>query len=96
MIDINKLAEKGKEKTVSVDSFEKNNLVLVDEGHKGLSGNVWYDFRKRLSEEGFSFEYSATFKQAIKDEKKKSTAELLVHQYGKSIIFDYSYIVYTF
>ncbi|MFC5734010.1 DEAD/DEAH box helicase family protein [Cytobacillus gottheilii] len=96
VIDINKLAEKGKEKTVSVDSFEKNNLVLVDEGHKGLSGNVWYDFRKRLSEEGFSFEYSATFKQAIKDEKKKSTAELLVHQYGKSIIFDYSYIVYTF
>lgn len=91
VIDINKLAEQGIDKTVSVDSFEQNNLVLVDEGHKGLSGNVWYDFRSRLSAEGFSFEYSATFKQAIKDEKKKSDAETLAHQYGKAIIFDYSY-----
>lgn len=91
VIDINKLAEQGKDKTVSVDSFEQNNLVLVDEGHKGLSGNVWFEFRNRLSEEGFSFEYSATFKQAIKDEKKKSDAEILAYQYGKVIIFDYSY-----
>ena len=91
VIDINKLVEQGKVKTVSVDSFEQNNLVLVDEGHKGLSGNVWYDLRNRLSENGFSFEYSATFKQAIKEEKKKSDAEALAHQYGKAIIFDYSY-----
>ncbi|WP_227765118.1 hypothetical protein [Zhaonella formicivorans] len=91
VIDINKLEEQGKVKTVSVDSFEQNNLVLVDEGHKGLSGNVWYDFRSRLSENGFSFEYSATFKQAIKEEKTKSEAEALAHQYGKAIIFDYSY-----
>ena len=91
VIDINKLEEQGKVKTVSVDSFEQNNLVLVDEGHKGLSGNVWYDYRSRLSEDGFSFEYSATFKQAIKDERKKSNAEALAHQYGKAIIFDYSY-----
>lgn len=91
VIDINKLEEQGKVKTVSVDSFEQNNLVLVDEGHKGLSGNVWYDFRSRLSEDGFSFEYSATFKQAIKEEKTKSEAEALAHQYGKAIIFDYSY-----
>jgi hypothetical protein len=91
IIDINKLAEQGIDKTVSIDSFEKNNLVLVDEGHKGILGNVWYDFRSRLSEEGFSFEYSATFKQAIKDEKKKRDAETLAHQYGKAIIFDYSY-----
>lgn len=91
VIDINKLEEQGKVKTVSVDSFEQNNLVLVDEGHKGLSGNVWYDYWSRLSEDGFSFEYSATFKQAIKDERKKSNAEALAHQYGKAIIFDYSY-----
>lgn len=91
VIDINKLEEQGKVKTVSVDSFEQNNLVLVDEGHKGLSGNVWYDYRSRLSEEGFSFEYSATFKQAIKEERTKSNAEALAHQYGKAIIFDYSY-----
>lgn len=91
VIDINKLVEQGKVKTVSVDSFEQNNLVLVDEGHKGLSGNVWYDLRSRMSEDGFSFEYSATFKQAIKEEKKKSDAEALAYQYGRAIIFDYSY-----
>jgi hypothetical protein len=65
VIDMNKLKEEGKVKTVSVDSFEQNNLVLVDEGHRGLSGNVWYDYRTRLSAEGFAFEYSATFKQAL-------------------------------
>ena len=37
VIDMNKLKEEGKVKTVSVDSFEQNNLVLVDEGHSGLS-----------------------------------------------------------
>ncbi|MBR0060107.1 MAG: hypothetical protein IJP68_01375, partial [Selenomonadaceae bacterium] len=61
IIDVNKLKEEGKVKTVSVDSFEQNNLVLVDEGHRGLSGVVWYDYRTRLSEDGFAFEYSATF-----------------------------------
>lgn len=91
IVDINKLVEEGKDKTVSVDSFEQNNLVLVDEGHKGLSGNVWFELRNRLSEDGFSFEYSATFKQAIKDEKQKKDAKTLAHQYGKAIIFDYSY-----
>ncbi len=89
IIDINKLEEEGKVKTVSVDSFEQNNLVLVDEGHKGLSGEVWYDYRTRLSAEGFSFEYSATFKQALKS-KPKDTDKLL-NEYGKAIIMDYSY-----
>lgn len=42
VIDMNKLKEEGKVKTVSVDSFQQNNLVLVDEGHRGLSGDVWY------------------------------------------------------
>ena len=59
VVDMNKLKEDGKVKTVSVDSFEQNNLVLVDEGHRGLSGDVWYDYRTRLSAEGFAFEYSA-------------------------------------
>ncbi len=44
VIDMNKLKEEGKVKTVSVDSFEQNNLVLIDEGHRGLSGDVWYDY----------------------------------------------------
>ena len=96
VIDINKLKDDGKVKTVSVDSFEQNNLVLVDEGHRGLSGNVWYDYRNRLSQEGFSFEYSATFKQALNANATGSTAKAkeeraLMEEYGKSILVDYSY-----
>ncbi len=96
VIDMNKLKEEGKVKTVSVDSFEQNNLVLVDEGHRGLSGEVWYDYRTRLSAEGFAFEYSATFKQvlnanAIGNTQKAKDERALMEEYGKSIIMDYSY-----
>ena len=96
IIDVNKLKEEGKIKTVSVDSFEQNNLVLVDEGHRGLSGDVWYDYRTRLSEEGFAFEYSATFKQALNinaagNTQRAKDERALVEEYGKSIIMDYSY-----
>jgi hypothetical protein len=89
IIDMNKLKEEGKVKTVSIDSFEQNNLVLVDEGHRGMSGDVWYDYRTRLSAEGFAFEYSATFKQALKSGGKVDNK--LMDEYGKSIIMDYSY-----
>ena len=96
VIDMNKLKEEGKVKTVSVDSFEQNNLVLVDEGHRGLSGDVWYDYRTRLSSEGFAFEYSATFKQALNANatggtQKAKDERALMEEYGKSIIIDYSY-----
>jgi hypothetical protein len=92
VIDMNKLKEEGKLKTVSIDSFEQNNLVLVDEAHRGLQGDVWYDYRTRLSQDGgFSFEYSATFKQALKSLKTTPAGEELLNSYGKSIIMDYSY-----
>ncbi|RKJ29015.1 DEAD/DEAH box helicase, partial [Butyricicoccus sp. 1XD8-22] len=52
IIDMNKLKEEGVKTTVSIDSFEQNNLVMVDEAHRGLSGDVWYDYRTRLSAEG--------------------------------------------
>lgn len=91
IIDMNKLKEEGKVKTVSIDSFEQNNLVLVDEAHRGLTGDVWYDYRSRLSAEGgFAFEYSATFKQAMKKLKPKKNRTML-DEYFKSIIMDYSY-----
>jgi hypothetical protein len=47
---------------------KSNNLVLVDEGHRGASGGeegAWMRFRNALCEKGFSFEYSATFGQAV-------------------------------
>lgn len=87
ILDVHKLKEEGKEKTVSVDAFEGNNLVLVDEGHRGAGGEEWMDKRNRLCENGFSFEYSATFGQAMKASGRRE----MLHQYAKCILFDYSY-----
>ena len=87
VIDIHKLAESAGQKTVAVDAFEGNNLVLVDEGHRGSSSEVgtWMTRRAQLCERGFSFEYSATFGQAIKP------GSPLMDQYSRAILFDYSY-----
>lgn len=90
VIDINKLAETDGDKTVAVESFEGNNLVLVDEGHKGSGGEVWKGYRNTLTEEGFSFEYSATFGQAIAAQTGASR-DALMKEYGKATLFDYSY-----
>lgn len=90
VIDINKLAEQDGDKTVAVDSFEGNNLVLVDEGHKGSGGEVWKNYRNKLTQEGFSFEYSATFGQAIAAQTGANRTALL-EEYGKATLFDYSY-----
>ncbi len=87
IIDVHKLKEEMGEKTVAIDAFESNNLVLVDEGHRGASGSEWMDKRNRLCEKGFSFEYSATFGQAIKAARN----ERLAQEYAKCILFDYSY-----
>ena len=91
VIDIHKFAEekKGQGVTVDVEYFGKKNLIFVDEGHKGSGGEKWRDFRKLLADEGFAFEYSATFGQAIAAATKDSSA--LIEEYGKAILFDYSY-----
>ena len=90
VIDINKLADTDGDKTVAVESFEGNNLVLVDEGHKGSGGDVWKGYRNILAQEGFSFEYSATFGQAIAAQTGANRNALL-KEYGKATLFDYSY-----
>jgi hypothetical protein len=90
VIDINKLADTDGDKTVAVESFEGNNLVLVDEGHKGSGGDVWKGYRNTLTQEGFSFEYSATFGQAIAAQTGASR-DALLKEYGKATLFDYSY-----
>ncbi len=90
IIDIHKLRETTGDKTIAIDAFEGNNLVLVDEGHRGSSGSEvghWMQMRNRLCEKGFSFEYSATFGQAMKASGNKD----LAHEYAKCIVFDYSY-----
>ena len=67
IIDINKLGDEMREKTVAVEAFEGNNLVLVDEGHRGTAtaDGAWMNRRESLVRGGFAFEYSATFGQAV-------------------------------
>ena len=133
VIDINKLADEMGDKTVAVEAFEGNNLVLVDEGHRGTgtSDGAWLARREQLCRTGFVFEYSATFGQGVaksktvnqllekvRNDKIKrhygrklnqitteekaavtlSDAEIqetrrlsVLEQYGKCILFDYSY-----
>lgn len=88
IIEITKLADKDGEKTVSATNFSGNNLVLVDEGHRGSSSETgkWLKYRDILSKGGFSFEYSATLGQVVSG---KNNA--FFEKYAKSIIFDYSY-----
>jgi hypothetical protein len=87
VIEIQKLRDEMGQTTVAVEAFEGNNLVLVDEGHRGSSGEEWKARRDKLCEQGFSFEYSATFGQAM----KASNNPELVQEYAKCILFDYSY-----
>ena len=90
ILDIHKLRDAMGEKTVAVGAFEGNNLVLVDEGHRGTSGaetGAWMQKRNQLCENGFSFEYSATFGQAVKASGNRALEQV----YAKCILFDYSY-----
>lgn len=92
VIDIYKLTEEDpKKRKVNIDSFGTRNLVFVDEGHKGSGGTSWMDLRKKIAIDGFTFEYSATFGQAVATTGKKGEGNNLLTDYAKSIIFDYSY-----
>lgn len=51
---------------------------IIEEG-------AWMRFRNALCEKGFSFEYSATFGQAVKGRSE------LIKQYSRCVLFDYSY-----
>lgn len=96
VIEITKLTgnKKGGGESVDVGSFEGRSLIFMDEGHKGAGGGkdanldkAWRPLRDRLAEKGFTFEYSATFGQAIQASRSRELAE----EYGKAILFDYSY-----
>jgi hypothetical protein len=89
VIEITKLVEekRGGGVSVPVEAFEGNNLIFVDEGHKGSGGEVWRKYRDALGGTGFTFEYSATFGQALTAARN----DQLTAEYGKAIVFDYSY-----
>jgi len=90
LIEITKLTDekKGDGYSVEVSAFEGNNLIFVDEGHKGsgTEDSKWMARRKAISEKGFTFEYSATFGQSL-----SKAAAYVQDEYGKAIVFDYSY-----
>ena len=88
ILEVTRLRDEMGDRTVAIDALEGNNLVLVDEGHRGASGGdagAWMRFRNALCERGFSFEYSATFGQAVKGSPR------LTELYARSTLCDYSY-----
>lgn len=87
VIENTKLAEKEGVEQIAVESLGNDNVVFVDEGHRGTKGDTWLENRKKLCEKGFSFEYSATFGQAAQSKDNNS----IFKRYAKSIIFNYSY-----
>lgn len=95
VIDVHKLADEEGDKTIATRTLGDQNLLLVDEGHRGLSGSTnqgeelgaWMTRRRQLAERGFTFEYSATFAQAVSAANNNAVAD----EYAKSILFDYAY-----
>ncbi|MCX7689070.1 MAG: DEAD/DEAH box helicase family protein, partial [Fimbriimonadales bacterium] len=89
VIEITKLVQEktGGGVSVPVEAFEGRNLIFVDEGHKGAGGRAWRTYREALGQTGFTFEYSATFGQAL----SAAGRDELTEEYAKAILFDYSY-----
>jgi len=90
VLEITKLADQDGPNTIATRSLGDQNLLLVDEGHRGMSGKeegAWFTRRSELCGNGFTFEYSATFEQAVAASKSSD----LEDSYAKAVIFDYSY-----
>jgi Type III restriction enzyme, res subunit len=94
VVEIHKLTEEPSREGVSIvlEELGQANLVFVDEGHKGTGSEArtWKNRQKALSSRGFLVEYSATFAQAI-GAASRAARQGLIEEYGKSILFDYSY-----
>jgi len=88
IIEITKLTENkmGSGLSIPIESFEGQKIIFIDEGHKGKSKEAqkWSRIKNKLNENGFAFEYSATFGQVFKIKEVQE-------EYSKCIIFDYSY-----
>jgi hypothetical protein len=80
------------EKTVAVEAFEGNNLVLVDEGHRGTgtAAGAWMSRRESLVRGGFAFEYSATFGQAVAKGLTVLKAEEELRKKKSKVLFETS------
>ncbi|GJL86600.1 DEAD/DEAH box helicase [Hyphomonas sp. KY3] len=88
--EVTKLAEQDGPNIIAVRNLGDQNLLLVDEAHRGMGSTEergWFANRAKLAERGFVFEYSATFKEATTAAKRDTITEA----YAKSVLFDYSY-----
>ncbi|HYF14047.1 MAG TPA: DEAD/DEAH box helicase family protein [Phycisphaerales bacterium] len=88
VLSIHKFQDDHGKATVATGAFEGCNLVLVDEGHRGAGrgeDGKWMGRRDQLAKDGFCFEYSATFKEAI------GTDEGMKNRYARCVLFDYAY-----
>jgi hypothetical protein len=90
VIEITKLKEKSGITTVDIAELGTNNIILIDEGHRGLAGDVEFKNRQALCAEGFSLEFSATFGQSLNSLSGAKVQEMS-DLYARSILFDYSY-----
>lgn len=90
VMEITKLADQEGPQQIATRSLGDQNLLMVDEGHRGMSGKeegAWFSRRNSLCAKGFTFEYSATFEQAVAAAKRPE----IENAYAKTIVFDYSY-----
>lgn len=93
IIPITRFVAQKKDKGTRVEpvSFSGRNLILVDEGHRSKSEEgVQRLIREALvGDDGFVFEYSATFQQAFAGDDDDQRARR--DEYGAAVCFDYSY-----
>jgi len=96
VLEITKLADQEGPQQIATRSLGYQNLLLVDEGHRGMGAGgrtaakeegAWFARRNMLCAKGFTFEYSATFSEAVAAAKN----EEIENAYAKCILFDYSY-----
>lgn len=93
IINISRFVAEKKDKGTRIEpaSFSGRNLIFVDEGHRSKSEEgVQRQIREALvGDDGFVFEYSATFQQAFAGDDDDQRARR--DEYGAAICFDYSY-----
>jgi hypothetical protein len=93
IISISRFVAEKKDKGTRIEpaSFSGRNLIFVDEGHRSKSEEgTQRQIREALAgDEGFVFEYSATFQQAFSGDDGDQKARR--DEYGTAICFDYSY-----
>ena len=88
--EITKLGDTDGPNIIATRNLGDQNLLLVDEAHRGMGSQEergWFKSRARLSEKGFVFEYSATFREAASAAKRPE----ITASYARTILFDYSY-----